>query len=144
MMTNDKKDELRQKDELKQNIDRVTKGVGAVTTEPRKAVGLVSCWAVLSVFWKARHMLLGYALGDPLAPLKDLLTASIIGVSAVAAPSALLWAWGGPLEAGAVQDDMIRAGIVNSIGEPPVLAHVEKAHDLKIYTFQACGIPLKN
>ena len=144
MMTNDKKDELRQKDELKQNIDRVTKGVGAVTTEPRKAVGLVSCWAVLALFWKARHTLLGYALGDPLAPLKDLLTASIIGVSAVAAPSALLWAWGGPLEAGAVQDDMIRAGIVNSIGEPPVLAHVEKAHDLKIYTFQACGIPLKD
>ena len=144
MFDNDKKNELLQKDELKQNIDRVMKGVGAVTTEPRKAVGLVSCWAVLAVFWKARHTLLGYALSDPLAPLKDLLTASIIGVSAVAAHSALLWAWGGPLEAGAVQDDMIRAGIVNSIGEPPVLAHVEKAHDLKIYTFQACGIPLKD
>lgn len=144
MIDNDKKNELLQKDELMQNIDRMTKGVGAVTTEPGKAVGLVSCWAVLSVFWKARHTLLGYALGDPLAPLKDLLTASIIGLSAVAAPSALLWAWGGPLEAGAVQDDMIRAGIVNSIGEPPVLAHVEKAHDLKIYTFQACGIPLKD
>lgn len=144
MFDNDKKNELLQKDALKQNIDRVKNGVGAVTTEPKKAVGLVSCWAVLAVFWKARHTLLGYALGDPLAPLKDLLTASIIGVSALATPSALLWAWGGPLEAGAVQDDMIRAGIVNSIGEPPVLAHVEKAHDLKIYTFQACGIPLKD
>ena len=59
MFDNDKKNELCQKDELKQNIDRVRNGVGAVTTEPKKAVGLVSCWAVLAVFWKARHTLAG-------------------------------------------------------------------------------------
>ena len=146
MSTNhDKQESLALETKIKQTCKRLLRGVGAIRENPAKAVPIVPFYALLTVFYAARHKLLGYAPGDLLAPLNDLLAVLITVVSAVAAPPALLWAVGGPKEAGKVQDNLLRAGLVNFAGEAPTLISTERDpnnHNVKIYTFESCGIAL--
>ena len=146
MSTNhDKQESLALETKIKQTCKRLLRGVGAIRENPAKAVPIVPFYALLTVFYAARHKLLGYAPGDLLAPLNDLLAVLVTGVPAVAAPPALLWAVGGPKEAGKVQDNLLRAGLVNSAGEAPTLISTERDPNnpnVKIYTFESCGIAL--
>ena len=136
MSTNhDKQESLALETKIKQICKRLLRGVGAIRENPAKAVPIVPFYALLTVFYAARHKLLGYAPGDLLAPLNDLLAVLVTGVPAVAAPPALLWAVGGPKEAGKVQDNLLRAGLVNSAGEAPTLISTERDpnnHNVKI------------
>lgn len=122
-----KQNNLRKKNDLKQSVDRLKRGVGAIRKDPLKKGGaIVFYFAVLVLLWTHRHEVLGYSSGDPLAPLNDLLAGLVAGTSALAVPAALTWAWGGPIGAGKVQDNLMRAGVVNAIGEAPTLTSKEK------------------
>ena len=93
MSTNhDKQESLALETKIKQTCKRLLRGVGAIRENPAKAVPIVPFYALLTVFYAARHKLLGYAPGDLLAPLNDLLAVLVTGVPAVAAPPAPLWA----------------------------------------------------
>lgn len=141
-----KQNNLRKKNDLKQSVDRLKRGVGAIRKDPLKKGGaIVFYFAVLVLLWTHRHEVLGYSSGDPLAPLNDLLAGLVAGTSALAVPTALTWAWGGPIGAGKVQDNLMRAGVVNAIGEAPTLISKDKDNqnpNIITYTFRSCGISL--
>ena len=87
MSTNhDKQESLALETKIKQTCKRLLRGVGAIRENPAKAVPIVPFYALLTVFYAARHKLLGYAPGDLLAPLNDLLAVLVTGVTAVAPP----------------------------------------------------------
>ena len=76
---------------------------------------------------------------DDLAGLAIVLLALVL-------PTALLWAWGGPIESKAVQDNLIRAGLVNAVGEAPMLEAKWISPDnpkITVYEFFCRGVPLE-
>ena len=76
---------------------------------------------------------------DDLAGLAIVLLALVL-------PTALLWAWGGPIESKAVQDNLIRAGLVNAVGEAPTLEAKWISPDnpkITVYEFFCRGVPLE-
>lgn len=57
----------------------------------------------------------------------------------------VLWLFGGPLCAGAIQSNLCRIGFVNSAGEPPTLISRQPSASnprVLVHTFFSCGIPL--
>lgn len=80
------------------------------------------------------------------ARLFDLLCGFSLVLLAGTAAIALFWAWGGPLSAISIQDDLRRIGLVNSAGEAPTLISISVDPDnrrLLHYDFFAAGIPLE-
>ena len=62
-----------------------------------------------------------------------------------AVPIVLFWCWGGPFDAGTVQRNLIRAGVVNASGEGPTLIDISldpQNSNIKILKFVSVGIPL--
>lgn len=145
MKQTEKQEDLRRQTAVKQTVDRIKRGVGAIRSSHARQAALLAFWVLLLAVWLFRHPLLGHEAGYPLAPVNDLLLGSFLTVLAVAVPTALSWAWGGPWQAGKIQDDLFRAGIVNSIGEAPTLLSITRGPNdskVSVYVFFTCGLPV--
>lgn len=141
----DKRKELARQTQMVQTFRRIRRGIGAVRNSWAKLVILASLWIMTGIIWLTRYSLMGYGPATPFAPVLDALTVFLLPLLAAALSLALLWAWGGPWQAGRVQDDLLRIGLTNSAGEPPTLLSVTtnpgnpKVRD---YTFYSRGIPV--
>ena len=143
----DKRQELARQTEVIQTLLRIGRGAQASVTVWYKLLALLVCMAAVAALWQFRHTILAYATESPLAPLGDLLVAVVLAALAVAVPTALFWAWGGPLKAGAMQDNLRRTGLVNSAGEVPTLLSIISSKDnpnIQILEFFICGIPVSD
>ncbi len=141
----DKRSDLARQTQIVQALRRIRRGIGAVRGCRVKLAFLVCIWALLGIAWAARHPMMGYAPGTLLAPVLDALTVVLLLFLTAALTLALLWAWGGPWQAGRVQDNLSRIGLVNSAGEPPTLLSLTtnpSNPQVKDYTFYTCGIPV--
>ena len=140
-----KRRQLAQQTAITQGLRRIGRGVGAVRKDRRRLAALLTIMALVLLAWPARHVLADYAPDSLMAPLWDMWAAIALTCLAVAVPTALLWAWGGPLQAGRVQDNLLRIGFVNSAGEPPTLLSVTRSTEnrrVKIMEFYAIGLPV--
>ncbi len=141
----DKRQELARQTQTVQTFRRIRRGIGAVRNSRAKLIILASLWIMAGIIWLTRHPMMGYGPDTPLAPVLDALTVVVLLLLTAALSLALLWAWGGPWQAGQVQDNLLRIGLVNAVGEPPTLLSVTvnpgnpKVRD---YTFYTCGIPV--
>ena len=141
----DKRQELARQTQTVQTFRRIRRGIGAVRNSRAKLIILASLWIMAGIIWLTRHPMMGYGPDTPLAPVLDALTVIVLLLLTAALSLALLWAWGGPWQAGQVQDNLLRIGLVNAVGEPPTLLSVTvnpgnpKVRD---YTFYTCGIPV--
>ncbi len=141
----DKRYKLARQTQTKQNIKRICRGVGAVRGCPAKLVLLGGLWTLAVIAWATRHLLMGYGSDMQLAPVLDTLMVILLLSLTAALSLALLWAWGGPWQAGRVQDNLLRIGLVNEAGEPPTLLSVNRHPsnpDIQIYTFFSRGLPV--
>ena len=89
--------------------------------------------------------MMGYGSATLFAPVMDALTVVVLLLLTAALSLALLWAWGGPWQAGRVQDNLLRIGLTNSAGEPPTLLSVTvnpSNPKVRDYTFYSRGIPV--
>lgn len=140
----DKRQELAQQTAITQALRRMGRGVGAIRKDPRKLVILLALWALVPLLWAARYTLLDYTADSLLAPFCDLAMVLSLALLAVAVPTALSWAWGGPLRARKVQDNLLRIGFVNTAGEPPTLLSISLCKEnrkVKVMKFFTIGIP---
>lgn len=141
----DKRQELARQTQTFQTFRRIRRGIGAVHNSKAKLVLLASLWMMAGIIWLTRHPMMGYGSAALFAPVLDALTVVVLLLLTAALSLALLWAWGGPWQAGWVQDNLLRIGLTNSAGEPPTLLSVTtnpgnpKVRD---YTFYSRGIPV--
>lgn len=145
MIHYDNRHELAQQTAIIQTIRRMKRGVSAIHHDPRKYLSLLAILGTLLALWLSRHQIMGYTADSMLAPIYDLLLGAVLLLLAVAVPSALSWAWGGPLQAWKIQNNLIRAGFVNNAGEPPALISANKDPDhseIKILIFDIVGLPI--
>lgn len=141
----DKRQKLAQQTAIKQTLDRMKRGGGAIRTDRGKLLTVLALLALLLGLWLLRHPLLGYTADSTLAPVNDLLLGLCLVLLTLAVPTALCWAWGGPWQAGKVQDNLYRAGLVNAIGEAPTLLSISPDPtnpNVSIYDFFTCGLPV--
>lgn len=106
----------------------------------------MSLLALLGIVWGGRHQFLGYEPDSVAAAPLDVLTGGLLLLLAAVLTTVLLWTWGGPWQAGKVQDNLYRIGLVNHAGEPPTLLSVTRHPSnpkLLIYTFYTCGLPVE-
>lgn len=141
----DSKSSLAQETAFVQALRRMAKGASATISNPGKALALLVLCLVLVGIWSARHTVFGYPAADFAAPFYDLLLGIVLVLTAVAAPMALFWAWGGPWQAWWMQNNLRRIGFVNSAGEPPTLLSItpDKTNPrAKILEFYMIGFPV--
>lgn len=141
----DKRQELARQTQTVQTVRRIRRGIGAVHNSRAKLVLLASLWMMAGIIWLTRHPMIGYGSAALFAPVLDALTVVMLLLLTAALSLALLWAWGGPWQAGRVQDNLLRIGLTNSAGEPPTLLSVTTNPSnpkVKDYTFYTCGIPV--
>lgn len=141
----DKRQELARQTQTVQTVRRIRRGIGAVHNSRAKLVLLASLWMMAGIIWLTRHPMMGYGSATLFAPVMDALTVVVLLLLTAALSLALVWAWGGPWQAGRVQDNLLRIGLTNSAGEPPTLLSVTTNPSnpkVKDYTFYTCGIPV--
>lgn len=137
-----KKYELSRNTSNVQLFYRLNRGMTAFGRSATKLVIMLTSWYTALALWLVAYRRIDFS--DPLiAPVK--LSMYILLPLAVAAMSvALLWVWGGPIKAGTVQRNLIRAGLVNSAGEGPTLIDIfpdAMNSKIKILKFVSVGIP---
>ncbi len=140
-----KRHDLALETQITQSARRIARGVGAIRKDFRKPLILLGSMALLISFWLLRYQILGYTVDNPLAPLYDHLTEIPLILLLLAVPIALFWAWGGPMQAGKIQDNLFRIGLTNSAGEPPMLLSIttdQTNPHIRIFEFYTCGIPV--
>ena len=136
----DKRQELAHETQIKQALNRIKRGFKAIFGSWRKLLLLALCEAAAALL----GLFMYPSAGSFLAPLTGLLVLLLTLLLLLACPIALAWAWGGPWHAGAIADDMTRAGMVNSAGEPPALESIKrdkKNTNIKVLLFDTCGLP---
>ena len=136
----DKRQELAHETQIKQALNRIKRGFKAIFGSWRKLLLLALCEAAAALL----GLFMYPSAGSFLAPLTGLLVLLLTLLLLLACPIALAWAWGGPWQAGAIADDMTRAGMVNSAGEPPALESIKrdkKNTNIKVLLFDTCGLP---
>lgn len=145
MTDTDKRHKLAQQTAITQTLRRMGRGVGAIRKNPGKLTALLALWCVLLGLWLTRHLVMGYTADSWVAPLHDLLLGIVLILLAVAVPTALSWAWGGPLQAGMIQDNLLRTGLVNHAGESPTLLSITDSTEnskIKTMEFTCVGLPV--
>ncbi len=136
---NDKRRSLAQETNVEQTARRFGRGLRKVVREPWRLLVLLAWEVALTVLW-----LWARARTGPLAVVGRALLVLFLAPLAVAVPAVLCWTWGGPLRANRVQRDLLRVGLVNAAGEPPVLVDMHKDPDhakITVYVFYSRGIP---
>lgn len=108
----DKRQELARQTQTVQTFRRIRRGIGAVRNSRAKLALLTSIWMMAGILWLTRYPMMGYGSGTLFAPVLDALTVVMLLLLTAALSLALLWAWGGPRQAGRVQDDLLRIGLV--------------------------------
>lgn len=145
MNDTDKRHKLAQQTAITQTLRRMGRGVGAIRKDPGKLTALLALWCVLLGLWLTRHLVMGYTADNWVAPLHDLLLGIVLILLALAVPTALSWAWGGPLQAGMIQDNLLRTGLVNHAGEAPILLSITDSTEnskIKTMEFTCVGLPV--
>ena len=138
---NDKRQELARETRIRQGGKRALRGFKAIISSWHKLLFLGLCEAAVVLLGL---LIMGITADSLLAPVVMLLTSILTLILFLACPIAHAWAWGGPWQAGKVADDMTRAGLVNSAGEPPMLESIErdkKNPNVKKMLFDTCGLP---
>lgn len=147
MKSFDKKERLARETSFVQTVRRINRGAATVMRDRVKLMTLLSILALVPALWVCRHQILGYAPGDVLTPMYDFAALCLSVVLLCGVPVALLWAWGGPLRALLVWNNLCRAGFVNSAGEAPTLLAITRDAgnpNALHYEFYSCGIPLSD
>lgn len=121
---------------------RLSRGMTAFARSVTKLVIMLTSWLTALALWLVAYRRIDFS--DPLiAPVK-LSMYILLPLAVVAVSLALLWIWGGPIKAGTVQRNLIRAGLVNAAGEGPTLVDVSPDatnSKIKILKFVSVGIP---
>ena len=143
MNNSQKKYELSRNTANVQLAHRLVRGMNAFGKSITKLVILLASWYTAYALW-----LVAYGRIDSdnpfIAPAK-LSMYILLGLLLAAVPIALFWYWGGPIKAGIVQRNLIRAGLTNAVGEGPTLIDIipdSQNPKIKIYMFWVVGIPL--
>lgn len=121
---------------------RLSRGMTAFGRSATKLVIMLASWYTALALWLVAYSRIDF--DNPfIAPAK--LSMYILLVLLLAAvPIVLFWCWGGPVQAGNVQRNLIRAGLVNSAGEGPTLIDISPNttnSKIKILKFVSVGIP---
>ena len=129
-----------------QTIRRIGRGARTLVRDKHKSRQFVLCLLIPWAAWHTRHWIMRYTPDSMVAAMYDDLAGLAIVLLAMVLPTALLWAWGGPIESKAVQDNLIRAGLVNAVGEAPMLEAKWISPDnpkITVYEFFCRGVPLE-
>lgn len=118
---NSKHQDLATRSAVAQTIRRIGRGARTLVRDKHKVRWFVASLLIPWAAWHMRHWIMRYTPGSMVAAMYDDLAGLAIVLLALALPTALLWAWGGPIESKAVQNNLIRAGLVNAVGEAPTL-----------------------
>lgn len=138
-----KKYELSQNTALLQFGYRLFRGMNAFGRSANKLVIMLAFWYSIFALWLVVYGRMGS--DNPFIALAKLSMYILLVLLLAAVPIALFWCWGGPLDAGTVQRNLIRAGVTNSAGEGPTLIDITPDSQnlkIKIYKFWVVGIPL--
>ena len=129
-----------------QDLRRIVRGARTLGRDKHKERWFVASLLIPWAAWHTRHWIMRYTPDSIVAAMYDDLAGLAIVLLALVLPTALLWAWGGPIESKAVQDNLIRAGLVNAVGEAPTLEAKWISPDnpkITVYEFFCRGVPLE-
>lgn len=124
---------------------RLLRGMTAYGRSVTKLVIMLSALLAAYALWMAAYSRIDF--DSPLVAPVRLAMYVLLVLLLLAVPATLLWLWGGPLDAGIVQRNLIRAGLVNAAGEAPTLVNigVDRTNPkIHIYKFVSIGIPLED
>lgn len=146
-MIKDKKSsqDLARKTELRRKLRRMGRGARKVKPGGGKGPMLALMLLLLCMGWLYHGLVGGLMMGGLLGRLYGIATGLVAVALAVGLTLALLWAWGGPLQARYIEENLARIGFVNANGEVPELLSITRHSDnpkIKVYGFEACGIPV--
>ena len=116
-----KHQDLATRSAVAQDLRRIVRGARTLVRDKHKVRWFVASLLIPWFLWHMRHWIMRYTSDSIVAAMYDDLAGLAIVLLALVLPTALLWAWGGPIESKAVQDNLIRAGLVNAVGEAPML-----------------------
>ena len=141
MNNTQKKYELSRNTALVQFGYRLARGVREYGKSIYKLVAMLGSWVAVYIFWLLLYWQLDF--DSPLLSAMKLSLNILLILLLAAVPVTLFWIWGGPIKAGTVQRNLIRAGLVNSVGEGPILIDIIPDSNnprIKIYKFWVIGI----
>lgn len=146
-MIKDKKSsqDLARKTELRRKLRRMGRGARKVKPGGGKGPMLALMLLLLCMGWLYHGLVGGLMMGGLLGRLYGIATGLVAVALAVGLTLALLWAWGGPLQARYIEENLARIGFANANGEVPELLSITIHSDnpkIKVYGFEACGIPV--
>lgn len=146
-MIKDKKSsqDLARKTELRRKLRRMGRGARKVKPGGGKGPMLALMLLLLCMGWLYHGLVGGLMMGGLLGRLYGIATGLVTVALAVGLTLALLWAWGGPLQARCIEENLARIGFANANGEVPELLSITRHSDnpkIKVYGFEACGIPV--
>lgn len=146
-MIKDKKSsqDLARKTELRRKLRRMGRGARKVKPGGGKGPMLALMLLLLCMGWLYHGLVGGLMMGGLLGRLYGIATGLVAVALAVGLTLALLWAWGGPLQARYIEENLARIGFANANGEVPELLSITRHSDnpkIKVYGFEACGIPV--
>ena len=137
--------DLARKTEVRRTLRRIGRGARKVEPGGGKWLVLLLAWVLLAVLWCSHGLANGLAMGGALGRLYGIATGLVATALAAGLTLALLWAWGGPLQARRVEENLARIGFVNANGEVPELLSItgERENDkINVYEFEVCGLPV--
>lgn len=143
-MNNSEKQSLRQKSGRKYFFVRMFIGINSFYQSPLKILALVAYLVGVILIWQNRQIILHYPDNGFLLPAINGLYNVLIPIAAAVGLIKLFELFGTPLDGQRVSENLIRIGLVNHAGEPPVLIGKQKSHEFKsciIMNFESHGLP---
>lgn len=122
---------------------RLARGVREYGKSAYKLTAMLGSWVAVYILWLLLYWQLDF--DSPLFQTMELSLNILLILFLAVVPVTLFWLWGGPIKAGAVQRNLIRAGLVNAVGEGPTLVDIipdSNNPKIEIYKFWVVGIPL--
>lgn len=137
--------DLAQKTEVRRKLKRMGRGARKVKTDGEKSLALVLVWLFSAMLWFRFGLIDSLLMGRLLGRLHRIVTGLASVMLAVGLNMALFWAWGGPLQARRIEENLARIGFTNANGEVPELLSITRNGDhpqIKVYMFKICGLPV--
>lgn len=138
-----KKYELSRNTANVQFAHRLMRGMNAFGRSAAKLVTMLASWYTAYALWLVAYYQIDVT--NPFVAVVKLSMYVLLVLLLAAVPIVLFWCWGGPFDAGTVQRNLIRAGVVNASGEGPTLIDISldpQNSNIKILKFVSVGIPL--
>ena len=147
IMDKNSRHDLARKTEVRRKLKRI--GRGARKVKPGEGKGPVLALVLLSLCmgWLRFGLMDGLMMGGLLGRLYCIATGLAAVALAAGLTLALLWAWGGPLQARRVEENLARIGFTNKNGQVPELLSITKDSDnarIQVYVFETCGLPVSD